>query len=83
MPRSGPNVGKTVDDVMVFPAETHIHRPGPMKQHEEFVQRSYEQYRRAAQEYDDLIQASGRLSEGREAAEGLRLLQTTLGKGKK
>ena len=56
-------------------------RPGPMQQHEQFVQRSYEQYRRAAQEYDDLIEASGRLSEGREAAEGLRLLQTTLGRG--
>jgi hypothetical protein len=51
-----------------------------MKQHEQFVQRSYEQYRRAAQEYDDLVGASGRLSEGKEAAEGLRLLQTTLGK---
>ena len=50
---------------------------------DDFLQQSENKYRRAAQEYDDLIGASGRLSEGKEAAEGLRLLQTTLGKGKK
>ena len=50
---------------------------------DDFLQQSENQLQRATKEYDDLIQASGRLSEGREAAEGLRLLQTTLGRGNK
>ena len=76
--RTGP-LTKT-EEIYSYPGYSETLRPGAMQRHEQFVQRSYEQYRRAAQEYDDLVGASGRLSEGREAAEGLRLLQTTLGK---
>ena len=55
-------------------------RSGPMRQHEQFVERSWQQAQRATKEYDDLIQASGRQAEGLEAAEGLELLRLTLGK---
>tara|TARA_R110002020_G_scaffold47683_1_gene135684 strand:- start:458 stop:616 length:159 start_codon:yes stop_codon:yes gene_type:complete len=51
-----------------------------MRQHEQFVERSWQQAQRATKEYDDLIQASGRQAEGLEAAEGLELLRLTLGK---
>ena len=76
------------EDIYSFPGYSHTARPGPMRQHEQFVERSWQQAQRATKEYEDLARvASERMGwkghPAGDAPRGLELLHLTLGKGKK